>query len=74
MTASYAVWSETPLRSDGTATLFKRNTQASGENGLYSTNIYRTKTVSYTGLSGANKAWAYAVATNGKSDTRTVYY
>lgn len=33
---------------------------ASGENGIYSKNGYHTKSVSYTGLSSAYKAYGYA--------------
>lgn len=49
-------------------------TLASGENGYYNSNSYRTKSVSYTGLSGADYAWAYAINTSGTSATNTVYY
>lgn len=47
---------------------------ASGENGLWTQNKNRTKTVSYTGLSAAYKAYAYAVNTKGASKTSTKYY
>lgn len=47
---------------------------ASGENGYYNTNSYRTKTVSYTGLSSADYAYAYAVDTAGNIITKNTDY
>lgn len=47
---------------------------ASGENGVHSTNAYRTQTVSYTGLKSADKAWGYAIDTAGNSASTYTYY